>query len=328
MLVRTWLGLAMAAWVAAFTGGQVLMTVPALAEFPERPITMIIPWPAGGSSDQTVRAFSKAAEAQLGQPIVVVNKPGAASTIGLGELSAAKPDGYTIGLLTSTAYLLPLTGRKVPYKMPDGFSYVGYMGDNVIGVVVRSDSRWKSVQDLVAEGRKSPGTLKYATGGVGTYQHMSAEALSRTTGAKFTHIPQKGSAESLPALLGGHVDFITETSIWAPFIETGELRVLAVTTETRPQGLDSAPTMRELGVTSLRSFQIIGGPAGMPEAARARLEAAFRQASKDKAFLDVMERLKMMPVDMPAAEIPGFIQGQMATARDLISQMQLPAEAK
>ena len=294
----------------------------ARAGFPDRPVMMIIPWPAGGSSDQTLRAFSKAAEAKLGQPIVVINKPGAASTIGLRDLNTAKPDGYTVGLITSTAYLLPLTGRKVTYKMPEGFSYVSYMGDNVIGVVVRADSRWKTIDDLIAEGKKNPGALKYATGGVGTYQHMSAEALAQTTGAKFTHIPQKGSAESLPALLGGHVDFITETSIWAPYVESGELRVLAVTTATRPEGMDHARTMGELGVASLRSFQIIGGPPGMPEPVRAKLEEAFRHASNDKSFRDVMARLKMVPVDMKGSEIEGFIRDQMGIAAKLITQIQ------
>jgi len=312
-------------WALVIAGVVLAAANPARALFPERPITMIIPWPAGGSSDQTVRAFSKAAEAHLGQPIVVVNKPGAASTIGLSELSTAKPDGYTIGLLTSTAYLLPLTGRKVPYSMPAGFSYVTYMGDNVIGVVVRANSRWKTVQDLIAEGKKNPGTLKYATGGVGTYQHMSAEALARTTGAKFIHIPQKGSAESLPALLGNHVDFITETSIWAPFVESGELSVLAVTTETRPEGLEKVPTMKELGVASLRSFQIIGGPVGMSEGVRLKLEEAFRKASKDKSFLNIMAQLKMMPVDMAGNTVESFIRAQMKTAEELISQLQIPA---
>ena len=254
-----------AAQLAAIALFVLTSTAPAHAAFPDRPITMIIPWPAGGSSNQTVRAFSKAAETQLGQPIVVLNKPGAASTIGLGDLTAAKPDGYTIGLITGTALLLPLAGRKVPYTMPDGFSYVTYMGDNIIGVVVRADSRWKTIHDLIAEGKAKPGALKYATAGVGTYQHVSTEALSKTTGVKFTHIPQKGSAESLPALLGGHVDFMTESSVWAPFVESGELRVLAITNEKRADSLPDAPTLGELGVVSLRSFQIIGGPAGMPE---------------------------------------------------------------
>lgn len=306
---------------------SLLMGNASRADFPDRPITMIIPWPAGGSSDQTVRAYSKAAEAQLGQPIVVVNKPGAASTIGLGELTTAKPDGYTVGLITGTALLLPLAGRKVPYTMPDGFSYIAYMGDNIIGMVVRADSRWKTIQDLIAEAKTKPGALKYATAGVGTYQHVSTEALSKTAGVKFTHIPQKGSAESLPALLGGHVDFMTESSVWFPFVESGQLRVIAITNAKRADSLPDAPTLGELGIVSLRSFQIIGAPAGVPQTAQAKLAAAFRHASKDSAFLAAMDRLKMMPVDMEADKIPEFIRGQMATARELIAQIQ-PAEAK
>ena len=237
-------------------------------KYPDKPITLIVPWPAGGSTDQTGRVLSKAAEAYLGQPVVVVNKPGATTTIGMAELARAKPDGYTIGTLSSSSYLLALQGRELPYHPIDAFTYVSYYGDNLIGIAVPADSRWKTLADLIAEARANPGKLNYGTAGLGTTQHRSTEALTLATGAKFTHIPQQGSAGSMTALLGKHIDFITETSVWAPHVAAGRVRLLAVTSPKRASAYPEVPTFVELDVAPIRSVQAIIGPAGIPEPIR------------------------------------------------------------
>src|SRR3954471_22637581 len=161
------------------------------AQFPERPITLIVPWPPGGSTDVSTRALAKAAEGALGQPIVVVNKPGASTTIGMAELARAKPDGYTIGTLSSSSYMLKAQGRELPYDAVEAFSYVSYYGDNLIGIAVLNDAPWKKLADLIADGKAQPGKFKFGTAGVGSTQHLTLEALMLTTGAKFVHIPQQ-----------------------------------------------------------------------------------------------------------------------------------------
>lgn len=296
-------------------------SVPARAEYPEKPITMIVPWAAGGSTDQTARVLAKAAEASLGQPIVIINQPGASTTIGLAALAAAKPDGYTIGTLSSTGYLVALQGRQLPFDPINSFSYVSYYGDNVIGIAVRSDSKWKSLQELVDDGKARPGAIKYGTAGVGTTQHLTTEALQFSTRAKFVHVPQQGSAASMPALLGGHVDFVTETSVWAPFVEDKQVRLLAVTTPKRSKLYPDVPALSELGYKSLRSVQAIIAPAGVPEPIRATLETAFRKALSDKAFQETMDRLAMETIDLPGAEVKKLVQGEYDLAGQLLKEI-------
>lgn len=298
-----------------------MLSSAARAEYPEKPITMIVPWAAGGSTDQTARVLAKAAEAHLGQTIVIINRPGASTTIGMAELAKANPDGYTIGTLSSTAYLVALQGRQLSFHPINDFSYISYYGDNVIGVAVLDKSPYKTLGDMFAEGKKNPGKLKYGTAGVGTTQHLTTEALQRSSGAKFVHVPQQGSAASAPALLGGHVDFIMETSVWAPFVEDKQVRLLAVTTPKRAKSYPDVPTLSELGYRSLRSVQAIIAPAGLPEPIRAKLEGAFRKALADKAFQETMQRLAMEIVDLPGAEVKKLVEGEYELAKQLVSDI-------
>jgi tripartite-type tricarboxylate transporter receptor subunit TctC len=307
--------------IAAVASATVMLTAasPASAEYPDKPITMIIPWSAGGSTDQTARVLAKAAEKYLGQPIVVVNRPGASTTIGMAQLAKAAPDGYTIGTLSSTAYLVALQGRQLPFDPIEGFTYISYYGDNLIGVAVLENAPWKNLSDLVEAGKKNPGKIKFGTGGVGTTQHLTTEALQSASGAKFVHVPYNGSAKSIPALLGGHVDFITEVSVWAPFVESKQVRVLAVATPKRSKAFPNVPTISELDFNSLRSVQAIIGPAGMPEPIRGKLEGAFRKALSDKAFQATMQRLAMEITDLPGPEVKILVHEQFALAKKLMA---------
>lgn len=293
----------------------------ARADYPEKPITMIVPWAAGGSTDQTARVLAKAAEASLGQPIIIINQPGASTTIGMAALAAAKPDGYTIGTLSSTGYLVALQGRSLPFDPINSFSYVSYYGDNLIGLAVKSDAPWKSFGDLIEDGKKRPGAIKYGTAGVGTTQHLTTEAIQFGAKVKFVHVPQQGSAASMPALLGGHVDFVTETSVWAPFVENKEVRLLAVTTPKRSKLYPDVPTLNELGYKSLRSVQAIIAPAGLPEPIRAKLETAFRKALTDTVFGQTMDRMAMEIVDLPGAEVKKLVEAEYALAAQLLTEI-------
>lgn len=304
--------------ILALTAACALFVQPANAQYPDKPITLIVPWAPGGSTDQTARVLAKAAENYLGQPIIVVNRPGASTTIGMAELAKAAPDGYTIGTLSSTGYLVKLQGRQLSFDPIEDFSYISYYGDNLIGIAVLTDSPYKTLKELVAFGKANPGKLKYGTAGVGTTQHLTIEALQRDSGAKFVHVPQQGSAASAPALLGGHVDFIMETSVWAPFIESKQMRLLAVSATKRSDVYPDVPTFGELGFKSLRSVQAIIAPKGLPEDIRAKLESAFRKALNDKAFQATMQKLAMQVVDLPGAEVKKLVESEYALAKELI----------
>ncbi|MBE0616193.1 MAG: tripartite tricarboxylate transporter substrate binding protein [Burkholderiales bacterium] len=309
--------------VAALACAGFLAHGPAGAQdkFPERPITMIVPWGPGGSTDVSGRALAKAAEALLGQPIVVVNKPGASTMIGMGELANAKPDGYTIGTLSSTSYMLKAQGRQLPYDAVEAFSYISYYGDNLIGIAVLADAPWKSLAELIADGKAHPGKIKYGTAGVGSTQHLTTEALMLSSGAKFVHIPQKGSAGSMPALLGKHVDFITEVSVWAPFVAEGKVRLLAVSTPKRTQAYPDVPSLGELGYNSRRSLQAIIGPAGMPEPVRLKLEGAFRKALDNEGFRNAMKTLHMEVIDLAGPDVKKLVQSELQHATELVQRM-------
>ena len=314
--------MAVAAAALLVTGAALAATpLAARAEYPERPITLIVPWGPGGSTDLTGRALAQAAEKTLGQPIVIINKPGAATTLGMTELAGARPDGYTIGTLSSTTYMHPLRGRQVGYDPLKSFAYISYYGDNLIGVAVLADSKWKTLKDLIADGKGSPGKIKYGNAGVGTTQHLTTEKIQLDSGAKFTFVPQKGSAEAVAALLGGHLDFITEVSVWAPHVEAGKVRLLAVTTPKRSEGFPAVPTVFELGFESLRSVQAIIGPTGIPEPIRAKLEGAFRQALTDPGFVAVMKKLRMVIVDGSGEYARKAVETEIGRAKALIDTL-------
>jgi tripartite-type tricarboxylate transporter receptor subunit TctC len=303
---------------AAAILGLALCAAPAHA-YPERPINMIVPWAPGGSTDLTARVLAKAAEKDLGQPIVIINKPGASTIIGMREIAQAKPDGYTIGTLSSSSYLAQLTGQNPGFDVMKDFSFISYYGDNLIGIAVLKDKPWKSLQELIDHGKREPGKLNFGTGGVNTTQHLMIEALSAKTGAKYTHVPQRGSAGSVPALLGNHVDFISEVSVWAPLVETGQARLLVLNTPKRAAAYPEVPTYAELGLEYLRSVQAIIGPAGIPEDIRGKLEAAFRKALQDPGFKDTMGKMQMEIGDHAGAQVREIVTSEIEKAKRLIA---------
>ncbi len=301
--------------LAAFGLATAACTAQAQATYPDKPIRMIVPWAAGGSTDVTARALAKAAEAHLGQPIVIVNVPGASTTIGMAQLNRAAPDGYTIGTLSSTSYNFALSGQKLPYDPIQGFSYISYYGDNLIGVAVPAASPFKSLQDLIAHAKTN--RLTYGTAGAVTTQHLIGAGLQKATATQIDHIPMNGSAGSINALLGKHVDFSIETSVWMPHLQTGAVRVLAVNTPERSKHLATVPTLRELGFPYLRSVQGIIAPPGVPEPIRARLESAFRKSLTDPAFVAVMDRMSMEVIDLPGPEVKVLVERELQRAQQL-----------
>src|SRR4029079_13621897 len=151
--------------------------------------TMIIPWNPGGSADLSSRPLARAVEEYLGETGVILNKPGASSTIGLRELARAEPDGYTIGSLTSAGYMAPLTGTKADYDPVKSFSFISYAGDTLLGIVVRKNAKWKTLQDLIADGKEHPGVVNYGAPGVSSTPNLIVRALQTQTCAKLTTVP-------------------------------------------------------------------------------------------------------------------------------------------
>ncbi len=262
-------------------------------QYPTKPINMLIGWGAGGSTDVTLRALSDAAGKVLGQPIVVQNKPGGGSAVALALLKNEKPDGYTLGNLSS-AGIVGQHLRKVPYDSTQDFTPIIRYGDYIHGITVKADAPWKNIKELVAYAKANPGKLKYSSPGTGSSHHLVVEALGIKEGIKWTHIPYKGGHEATTALLGGHVDFQTCASEWKPYVDSGALRLLATTGEKRYEKYPNIPTLIDEGY-KIWAITLVGilGPKGIPAPIVEKLHGAFKQAMENAEFKKAMNNFDM-----------------------------------
>ena len=173
--------------------------------FPTRPVTLIVPWTAGGSTDLGMRALATATEKHLGQPIVIENRPGGSGTLSPGQMAAtAKPDGYTVAQIPITIFRFPFM-TKTTFDPAKDFTYIIGVSGYTFGVVVKSDAPWKTFAELLADAKANPGKINYGTPGAGTSLHITMEQIARRQGIKWTHVPFKGNAETNNAVLGGHI---------------------------------------------------------------------------------------------------------------------------
>jgi len=265
----------------------------ASAGFPEKPIRFIVTWPAGGSSDQLGRSLSKAVEKHLGQPVIVENRSGGATMVGTAYLARQKPDGYVIALL-STSFIRNSLMVKVPFDPVNDLAAIMRVGDNLNGIVVRADSPFKTIKDLVDYGKANPGKITYGTSGVGAASHIGIEALTQQLGVEWQHVPFKGSAAAVTTILGGHVDFVATTSVWAPHVQAGSLRLLAIYGTRRSSKFPDTPTLLESGYDVVcETTEAVMGPAGMPEDIKMKLHDAYKAALDDPDVRTVMENLNM-----------------------------------
>src|SRR5437762_9006571 len=262
----------------------------AVSSFPAKPVTLICPWPPGGTTDTHLRKFAEVAARYLGQPVVVENKPGAGGMVGPAQMARlAKPDGYTVSQLPITAFRLPHQ-RAVDWDALNDFSYIIGITGYTFGIVVRADSPYNTLADLVEQARAKPGELSYATPGTGTSPHRLMEEVAMKAGVKMLHVPYKGFAEGAQALLGGHVVAHSDSTGWGRFVEAGQMRLLVTFGEKRTKW--NAPTARELGydIVSYSPYGIVG-PKGMDAAIVRTLHDAFRKTLDDPEHLKALASL-------------------------------------
>lgn len=258
--------------------------------FPSRPITLICPWPAGGSTDTHLRKFAEIASKYLGQPVVIENRPGAGGTLGpAGMAASAKPDGYTLSQLPLGAFRIPHM-QKVNWDPLRDFTYVIGLTGYTFGVVVKADSPFKTFQDMLDYARANPGKLSYGHTGIGTAPHLLMEEVAAKAGVQFLNVPYKGNADSTQALMGGHVMAQSDATGWARFVEAGTFRLLVTFGEQRSKW--NAPTARELGIdlVSISPYGIVG-PKGMDPNIVKTLHDAFRKALDDPEHAKALAQL-------------------------------------
>jgi tripartite-type tricarboxylate transporter receptor subunit TctC len=256
------------------------------AAYPEKPVTLIVPYPPGGVSDLMARPLAEGARAQLPQPIVIVNRAGGGGTVGIAEVVQAPPDGYTIGLGSAGVNTIQPHLTDLPYKTPSDYEPVIRLGSVPVVFAVRSDAPWRTMRELLDFAKANPEKVRVANPGVGTIQYMIHHRLREMTGAALADVPFAGGGEALPALLGGHVEGLL--MVQAPLrghVQAGRVRVLATVAEGRSPMLPEAPTLRELGVDIAKEeFLFILAPKGTPKERVQALHVALKKAMESDGF--------------------------------------------
>lgn len=285
---------------------------------PDKPITIYNPFAAGGVTDVHVRLLGEAVTKILGQQIVVDVKPGAAGTLAPAMLLNAKPDGQTLAVMS-------INSLRYPHYQPTNwnpltdFTYICGLSGYTMGIVVRADSPWKTFQDMIDAGRKEPDKYNFGTSGVGGTGQLMMIEVEQATGAKFTHVPYKGGAEWMQALMGGEIQFIADAAQWAPFVDDGKCRILAFATERRIPRYKDVPTMIELGVNVVgQSPYGLVGPKGMPPEIVDSLYQAFRQASAEAKVTEYLAKFIQVPWEKDPAQFRAFAEKYYVDVKPLL----------
>ena len=285
--------------------------------WPERPVRLVVPFPAGGATDLVARAIAQRVSQQLGQQIVVDNKAGAGGTLGAADAARAAPDGYTLLLTTSSTHAIsPHLVARLPYDPVKDFTPIVHLADAANVLLVSPKLPVKSVSDLIAYAVKHPGELNYASSGNGTIVHLTAEAFKAQAGVSINHVPYKGTALAIPDLVAGNVQVLFDSiASGMPHVKSGRLRGLAVTGEKRSALAPELPTLAEAGLPGFSSVTWFGlyAPRGMKPDLVGRIHAEFEQAARTP---EVVERLARAGVE-PA---PRGTPAQFAAMVDADSQ--------
>ncbi len=273
---------------------------PATAQeaYPNRPITMVVPFPPGGVADLTARPVAAAMEKVLKNPVGVVNKQGAAGAVGMQSVAVAKPDGYTLLLALSSISIIPEADKlfnRPPAFTVDQFAPIALISADPTILVVPADKPWKTAKDFIDDARKRPGQISYSSSGIYGTLHMAMELLSQAAGIKLRHVPHAGAGPALTAILGGHVDALASgPAVVLPHIKAGKLRALAGWGDQRVAALPDVPTFKELGYPEAEFYIWAGvfAPKATPEPVLARLRATVREAVNDPEFKAAMDKLE------------------------------------
>jgi tripartite-type tricarboxylate transporter receptor subunit TctC len=306
------------ALLAGATGASALAQT-----FPNKPIKLVIAFPAGGPTDITMRALADGASKALGQPVIVENKPGAGGTLPAQALQTTQPDGYTVAQIPLGVFRLPYT-TKLTWDPIKDINYVLNVTGYAFGLVVPADSPFKNWTQFVGYAKVNPGKLTYGSTGTMTSPHLTMEQAAQKAGLQLTHVPYKGSADLMQALLGGHIMAAADSTGFAPHVESGKLRVLNTWGEKRLDKFPDAPTLKELGLGIVQNSPFgIGAPRDTPPAVVKRLHDAFKTAMEQPAYVDALKRYDMVPMYMSSAQYKKFAQDTFTREKALIEKLGL-----
>ncbi|MFC5521779.1 Bug family tripartite tricarboxylate transporter substrate binding protein [Polaromonas jejuensis] len=307
------------------------LAAPALASFgvaqaqsfPSRPIKLLVAFPAGGPTDITMRSLADNASKILGQPVIVENKPGAGGTLPAQQLQSAQADGYTVAQIPLGVFRLGYT-TKINWNPVKDISYIINVTGYAFGIVVPAESPFKTWADFVAYAKANPGKLTYGSTGTLTSPHLTTELIAQKAGIELQHVPYKGSADLMLALVSGQLMAGADSTGFAPQVEAGKLRVLNTWGEKRLDKFPNAPTLKELGYDIVQNSPFgIGAPKGTPPDVVKRLHDAFKKAMEEPSYVAVLARYDMLPNYMGSADYTKFAQDTVGREKVLIDKLGL-----
>ncbi len=306
-----------------------LFLVPTLSlgqEYPTRPINLLVNFPPGGTTDLSTRPLASKAERFLGQPIVVSNVGGGGGSVGLGVAAKHKPDGYHLVSCSIIGLVWHPHFRPLPYSYKD-FVYVSNFVRSRTGIVVRSDSPWKTFNELIEYAKKNPGKVTYSTVGAYSPAHVFTEYLGKKLGIHWIHIPQKGGAASITALLGGHITFYNGSEEWVPHVRSGAFRLLVTLAGERMRQFPDVPTLRELGHDLVNeSYFLVAAPKGTPSFMVNKLEDAFRKATEDPEYKQIIDKIEMEVCFLTSKDTERLVEKLFNYYKELLTKLDLIKE--
>jgi tripartite-type tricarboxylate transporter receptor subunit TctC len=288
-------GLAAAALAVAVSATLLFALEVRAQDFPIKPITVIVPFPAGGSTDITLRAIAEVAGKHLGQPVLIDNKSGGSGTVGPATMAAsAKPDGYTIAQMPITVFRMPLM-QQTTWDPGKDFTYIIHLTGYTFGVTTSAEGPFKTWKDVVDYAKANPGKVTYATPGAGGSLHIGMEQITAKEGIKLTMVPFKGGAETNAAVLGQHTMLQADSTGWKPLVDAGKLRLLMLWTAERSPNYPNTPTLKELGFPFVFDSPFgLAGPKGMDPKVVKILHDAFKKAIDDPAVKATLAKYDMV----------------------------------
>lgn len=291
--------------------------------FPVRPIRLVIAFPAGGPTDITMRSLADGASRILGQSVIVENKPGAGGTLPAQTLQTSIADGYTLAQIPLGVFRLPYT-TKINWDPVKDISYVLNVTGYAFGLVVPIDSPLKTWTHYVGWAKANPGKLTFGSTGTLTSPHLTMELIAQKLGLQLLHVPYKGSADLMTALMGGHIMSAADSTGFATLVESGKLRVLNTWGAQRLAKFPDAPTLMELGLDLVQNSPFgIGAPKGTPPDVVKRLHDAFKQAMEQDSYKTALARYDMVPMYMSSAGYSKFAAETFAREKALVEKLGL-----
>lgn len=317
------LHIALSALYAGIAGTALAAQPDAAEHYPEKPISIVIPYSAGGGTDQFLRILSEPVSKALGEAVLILNKPGASTSIGVKSVIQAKPDGYTFLVSTNTSYtLIPFALSPAPYSPTDSLDYVATLGETAM-VLTANATMPSSLKTVLDEAKKDPEKYTYATYGIGTSTHLAGEVLMGDTGVQLRHVPYKG-VEAVTALAGGQVDLMFDgVNAAGPMIEAGKTRALVVLQHERSEFLPDTPTLDEAGFPSATPSKIsyvMAAPRGTPPAIIDKVQKAFAAALQQPNVLKQIKAMRSAPAFLGPQETQAFVNEQAATFKKIVEE--------